>query len=134
MEKFKLSVVALTSLLSTSIAFAGTTLSDFYTTMHPKTNVALKNMIHPPVDVTVINASTSYIYVRVYGTVVHDYLRPGFNDHVYNYDSTMWSVPIMLEDPRGNVFYNENVCRLAIVTVYGNPGNYRINTDNDLCN
>lgn len=135
MEKFKLSVVVIAGLLSSSIAFAGTNLSSFYSSMHPKTDVAtLKTMMHPPTDVTIVNASSSYIYAGVFGTTIHDFVKPGFNDHIYNYDANIWYTPLLLEDPSGNYFFNQNVCRLAVVTVYGYPGNYRINTDSELCN
>lgn len=36
MKKFKLSIIAFASLASASIALAGNSLSDYYTSQHPK--------------------------------------------------------------------------------------------------
>lgn len=133
MKKFKLSIIAFASLASASIALAGNSLSDYYTSQHPKTNTAVKNLLHPPTDITVINASSSYIFVHIPGTNIMDLLNPGYNDHIYNWNGNVWYTPLQLQDPYHSAFYNGNMCRLSIVTVYGNPGHYRINTDDDLC-
>src|SRR6185295_5565392 len=91
-------------------------------------------MFHPPTDITVINASSNGIYVTVPNSPVNDYLNPGYNDHVYNRDPNLWYTYLVLQDQYRGTFYAANVCRLAIVTVYGYTGHFRINTDSDLCN
>ena len=132
MKKIKWATLALTAFLSSSLAFAGTnSLSDYYSTMHPKASVAGgKNLLHPNTDISVINATSSYIYVVVPGAI-NDYLNPGYNDHIYSPNG--YDTYLVLQDPYRNTFLAANVCRLAIVTAYGYPGNYRWNIDDDLC-
>lgn len=125
------------AVLSVSSAFANpASLSDYYSSVRPQATASktLQASLHPATDITVINASTNYIYAVVPNSPVNDLLNPGFNDHIYNTNPNVWSTYLVLQDPYRATFYSANVCRLAIVTVYGSPGHYRINTDTDLCN
>jgi len=134
MKIYKLLAVCFSFVLSTSLAFASTSsLNEYYSTMHPSTSNAIKNMLHPPVDITIINATSNYIYVVVPNSPVNDYISPGYNDHIHNYDANVWNTYVVLQDAYRNTFYTNTVCRLAILTVYGYPGNYRENLDTDLC-
>lgn len=133
MKKISLGLVAISSLISASFCFANTPdLSNYFSTLHSKPTAGLKATFHPPTDITIVNASTNYIFAVVPGSPVNDRLSPGFNDHIYGYNTN--DAYIVLQDPYRDTFYSDYVCRLAIVTVYGNPGSYRINIDNDLCN
>lgn len=105
----------------------------YSSTMHPST-ASQSTLLHPPTDITVINASSSYIYAVVPNSPINDYLTPGYNDHIYNYDPNLWWTNLVLQDNYRATFFNANVCRLAIVTVYGYTGNFKINVDTDLCN
>lgn len=130
-----LNKIALASLLafSTTWAFAAADLSGYYSSMHPKTGVALKKaMLHPPTDITIVNASSNYIFAIV-PNAINDMINPGFNDHIYNNNPGVWTTYLVLQDPFHNDFFRDNVCREAVITVYGGPGSYRINVDNDLC-
>jgi hypothetical protein len=104
--------------------------SQYSSTLHPLPN----SMLHPPTDITIANATYDFIYAQVPNTTINDPVRPGTNDHIYNSDPNVYSVYIVLRDYRNNVFYSNVVCRLAIVTVSGTIGYYRVNTDSDLCN
>lgn len=129
---FSLCAVALT--LSSTAFAANPTLNQYSSTMHPQSGNVLNTLLHPPTDITVVNASGDYIYAVVPYSPVNDYLSPGFNDHIYNNDPNVWNTYLVLQDVYRNTFYATNVCRLAIVTVYGYTGNFRINVDSDLCN
>ncbi|MBA3660583.1 MAG: hypothetical protein H0W64_02550 [Gammaproteobacteria bacterium] len=135
MRKIQLCATALMSLFTASVAFASSDmLSNYYSSQRPQATAAIKASLHPPTDITVINASTSHIYAVVPNSPINDLINPGFNDHIYNTNPNVWSTLLVLQDPYRGTFFNANVCRLAIVTVYGTPGSYRINTDTDLCN
>ena len=128
-----LSIAVLLTSLCTSVCSAAQIKSSYGSTLHPIQSV-VANMLHPPTDITVINASSNYIYAVVPNSPVNDYLSPGYNDHIYNYDSSVYSTYLVLQDPYRRTFYSNVVCRLAIVTVHGYTGNYTVNTDSDLCN
>lgn len=132
MKKLTLVVFALFSTFFSCALFASNIdLNQYYSTLHPSSP---KNFMHPPTDISVINATSSFIYVVVPGTSVNDYLTPGFNDHIYGSNPNSFSTYIVLQDPYRNTFFADSVCRLAIVTAYGNIGSYRLNIDSDLCN
>lgn len=121
--------------MTATSAFASTTnLNQYYSSMHPSTSNAIKNLLHPPVDITIINATSDYIYVVVPNSPINDYISPGYNDHIHNFDPNIYSTYLVVQDPYRNTFYSNTVCRTAILTVYGHPGNYRQNLDTDLCN
>jgi len=123
------------ALLAASSAFAYTKpLYTYSSTFHASSTTAQATLVHPPTDITVINASSNFIYVTVPNSPINDYLQPGYNDHVYNYDPNLWFTYLVLQDQYRATFYSANVCRLAIVTVYGYTGHFRINVDSDLCN
>lgn len=132
MKKIALAALIVSSLLSSTFSFANSIANNYASSLHPKANIAANLMLHPPTDITIINASTNYIYA-VIPNFVNDLITPGNNDHLYGYQEGVWSTYIMLQDPNHNTFFSTNVCRLAIVTVYGGPGSYRITTDSDLC-
>jgi hypothetical protein len=127
----KITSVLFALLLSTS-AFSTTAINSQYgSTQHP---LQTKNLLHPPTDITVVNASGSYFYAIVPNSPISDYITPGTNDHIYNYNPNIYTTWVVLNDVYGNTFYSNNVCREAIITVAGYTGNFRINTDTDLCN
>lgn len=133
MKKTLLASLAVASALSAS-AYAANGLSSYYSSQHPAPKASLSTMMHPPTDITVINASTNSIYAIIPGSPVNDLLYSGQNDHIYGYDPNIYYTHLVLQDPYHSTFFSTPVCRLAIVTVYGSPGNYRIVTDSDLCN
>lgn len=125
-------ILAALLLFVTPTVFAN--VSMYGSTLHPAPADIVKSLLHPPTDISVINATPNYFYVIVPNSPVNDYLRPGFNDHIYNYDPNIYYTYIILQDIYHNTFYsNSIVCPLAIISVTGNVGNYRINYDDDLC-
>lgn len=132
MKKITVSSLALIGMLSSALTFAADSkLSSFYSSMHPKPQLAAKAGLHPATDVTVVNASTSYIYATVRdqynNLVINDVLYPNQNDHLYSDDPYAFSYnTLILNDPYYNSFYVNHPCRYALITVYGTPGNYRI--------
>jgi len=125
----------LSAIMLCSSAYSATQINNQYaSTMHPIQTDASMNLLHPPTNISVVNASSDYIYAVVPNSPVNDYVRPGFNDHIYNYDPGVFSTYLVLQDVYRNTFYAQTVCREAIVVVTGYYRNYRINTDSDLCN
>ncbi len=132
MKKLLLTACAVAGLAASSLSNAAP--MNYTSTLHPGAGAALNATLHPPTDITIINATNNYIYAVVPGSPINDALSPGFNDHIYNNNASAWTTYVLLQDPYRNTFFANNVCRLAIVTVYGAPGAYRLNIDNDLCN
>lgn len=134
MKKLLLASLAAVGFIS-SAAFAYTQpLYTYSSTLHPQAANSSASLLHPPTDITVINASANPIYAVVPNSPVNDYLTPGYNDHIYNYDPNLWYTYLVLQDAYRTTFFSANVCRLAIVTVYGYTGNFSWNIDTDLCN
>lgn len=134
MKKMLLASLFAVGMISTN-AFAYTQpLYQYSSTLHPQSASSGASLLHPPTDITVINASSSSIYAVVPNSPVNDYLTPGYNDHIYNYDPNLFYTYLVLQDAYRATFFAGNVCRLAIVTVYGYTGNFSWNIDSDLCN
>lgn len=134
MKMRSLSLLVATGLVSSTVAFAGqSVLSGYYSSQHPQTTLAAKATMFPPTDITVTNASSNTIFVVVPNSPINDTVYAGTNDHI-RHNTYYGSTTISLQDPNHNQFWSGAVCRLALVTVYGTPGNYRTNVDNELCN
>lgn len=135
MKKIYLCLTALLSFAYAAFTFAEpATTKGYFSIVRPGIEQSVKNALaHPPTDITIINASSSGIFVVVPNSPINDFVNFGYNDHVYNSDVNSTFTYIVLQDPFHNTFFSSNVCRLAIITVYGNQGAYRINTDSDLC-
>src|SRR5688500_4996189 len=110
------SILLAAALLTSSFVYAnGTSLNDYYSTLHPQRSVAsLKAPMHPITDITVVNASSSYIYAVVPNSPINDLVNAGYNDHIYNNDPNIWYTTLVLQDPYRSSFYSATVCRLAI--------------------
>lgn len=134
MKKISLTLVVISCLISTASSFANNVdLNIYYSSLHSKSG--LTRTLHPPTDITIINATSNFIFAVVPGSPVNDCLNSGMNDHIYGYNPNLETTYIVLQDyPYRNTFYADYVCRLAIVTAYGSPGYYRVNIDSDLCN
>ncbi len=128
------SILALisTAVIASTSVFAGQSQLQYATTLHPAKEVAA-TLLHPPTDITIINASSSYIYAIVPGSSVDDYLRPLSNDHIYSYDPNLLYTHLVIQDAYRSTLYDYMVCRLAVITVHGSPSRFVITTDNDLC-
>lgn len=123
-----------TAMMATSAAYAGDqAVYPQGTTLHPPKNVTT-NLLHPPTDITVINASSSYIYFMIPEANISDYISPLGYDHYYNYNPNLQYSHVVLKDAYGYTLYDYMVCKLGIITVHGNPNSFTITTDNDLCN
>lgn len=107
-------------------------LSPYSITQYPQGAGANANAVHPPLDITIVNASSSYIYAVVPNTPINTYIDPGYNAHITNFDAIPYTY-VVLQDAYRNTFYATNACMLAIITVSGYIGNYRTNYDDELC-
>lgn len=134
MKMRSLSLLVATGLVSSTVAFAGqSVLSGYYSSQHPQTTLAAKATLFPPTDITITNASNNTIYAAVPNSPIYDTIYAGNNDHI-RHNTYYGDTFISLQDPNHNQFWSGSVCRLALVTVYGNPGSYRVNVDREYCN
>lgn len=124
----------ISALFISASAFASTGLQQYSSTFHPLTTKATTNLLHPPTAITVVNATSDYVYVVVPNSPIYDRIAPGLNDHITNSDPNIWYTNLQVKDSYHNTFFNYNLCRLAIVTVYGYYGHYSWNVDDHLCN
>lgn len=92
------------------------------------------NLVHHLTDITVINASRDGIYTWFPYRGIKDYVRPTFNEQFWDDDPGVWNTHLVLQDYYQRTFWEGDVCRLAIVTVYGYTGNFGWNIDSHLCN
>ena len=124
MMKQKLALGLLASaFLAASTAFAATPSFDSITTLKA-------NMMHPLMDITVINASSNTINLYLPNNNRPINIMTGAYQHIYSDDPYLITLPIKLTNVYNQSIYEYSVCREAIITVYNNV----ITTDNDLCN
>lgn len=139
MKKLCLGLATLVGLISATIGFAASAVnkeSGYFSTQHPLVSPtkAVKATLFPPTDITVTNASSNAIYVVVPNTPIYDLLYSNSQpDHIRNNGGAFYT-NIALLDPNRNTFWNYTVCPRALVTVYGYPGSYKVNVDNEYCN
>ena len=125
-----LSLVTAAIIFSTSV-FAAPSMAKFSSTTGK--SIASATLTHPLTAITVINATNSGFYATVPNTPVYQYISSGFNGHITHPDA-IYSTNVLIRDPYQNVVFNFNLCRLAIVTIYGYYGHYGYNIDDHLCN
>ena len=141
MKKIYFCLATLASLMFTSLAFAAdaSVNSGYYSDLHPKTTLnAAKSNFAPATDIAVVNTTAGLIYAVVPNSPINDALASQANDisqnndHIHH-DTLTSDTYIILQDPYRNAFFSKNVCRLALITVYGNVGSYRVHVDDDQC-
>ncbi|HTM64381.1 MAG TPA: hypothetical protein VL360_07770 [Gammaproteobacteria bacterium] len=113
-----------------STVFAAPSMAKLNSVVNKSMSVA--NLTHPLTAITVINASSSPIYVTVPNTPIYDYLTSGYNDHITHPDA-IWSTNVVIRDVYHAPVFNFSLCRLAIVTIYGYTGHFSYNIDDHLC-
>ena len=134
MKNVCLTLAAVAGLVAATTVFADNAqLKQYYSSQKPlATADGSKANRFPPTDITITNSSVAAIHVVIPGTSIHDTLYPTANDHIRN-NNGAFNTSIILEDPYHTIFWNNTVCPRALVTVYGQPGSYRINVDNEYC-
>lgn len=127
----KLSLISLVSALMifSCSAFAGK--ATFGSAVEAKVNKS--SLVHHLTDITVINASRDGIYTWFPYRGIKDYVRPTYNEHFWDDDPYVVDTRLVMQDAYGRTFWEGNVCRLAIVTVYGYTGNFGWVVDSHLC-
>jgi hypothetical protein len=108
-------------------------LAGYYSSQHPHAGLkaALANS-YPATDITVVNATDNVITMAI-PNAFSDYVQVEANNHL-RHQTLVAPTHLNLLDPYGNVFFDQYVCRLAVVTAYGQVGSYRINVDTEYCN
>lgn len=133
-----LSMLALAGFISAPIvAFAAANTNGYYSTQHAKTTVgtkaAAKAAFYPYTDISIVNYSYNMIYATVPGTPVYDSIAPYGTDHIYNDNPSIYWTHLVLLDPNHRIFFEHDVCRRALVTVYGSNGSYTTNINSNAC-
>jgi len=130
MKKWFINILALTSLIWTTVIFANKEIDNAY---HIKKSTTVQNGISvPATNITILNYSEESIFVVVPGTSLYDLLYAGRSDTIFN-NSYYGDTRIMLQDWNRITFFDQYVCRRAILTVDGRPGSYRIMLDKKYC-
>ena len=140
MKKYYLSLVMVIGFMTASFALAApqvtaSTSNGYFSAQHSqpsKGSIKAANLV-PPTDITIINASNDFIVASVIDTTFSTTIYSDSNDHIRNYEYAGMT-PIALRGPYGSSFFTRNVCRYAVLTVYGQPGSYRVNVDSEYCN
>lgn len=133
MKRFSLVTFISAAIIFSSSVFAAPSMTQFSSTVNKSMSVASAKLTHPLTAITVINATNAGIYATVPNTPVYQYISSGYNGHITHPDA-IYSTNVLIRDPYQNVVFNFNLCRLAIVTVYGYYGHYGYNIDDHLCN
>jgi hypothetical protein len=119
MKKALLSLAAASSLLASSLSFATTAPANapYYSTLKPQLKTAaLATAAMRATDITVVNASSDWIYVRIPFTAINDSLKPGDTDHLYN-DYVYNDTQLVIQNNQYMNILNDYVCNHAVVTI-----------------
>lgn len=130
MKKWFVNLLTVVCLLWTSITLAANAADQSYhskQSVSPSTGIAV-----PATNITIINYSEESIYATVPGTSVYDILYAGRSDTIFN-NAYYGDTRIVLQDWNRITFFDQYVCRRAIVSVDGRPGSYRIIVDRKYC-
>lgn len=131
MKKILTFVALAMSTAVVSVASAETKNSNvYYSTLHPSTSA--QAFAVPATNITVINYSQETIYAIVPNSPINDQLFSGKSDTISN-NSYYGDTHLVLQDWNRSTFFDQYVCRHAIVTVDGQPGGYHINVDRKYC-
>lgn len=133
MKKTALMLIA-TGLLSVATAAVAGPEDGYFSTLHPLVSATGgKAPRFPATDITVVNASNNVIFAIVPNTPINDLLNPNSQpDHIRN-NNGAFNTTLILQDPYRATFDQRVVCPRALVTVFGGPGAYRINVDEEYC-
>ncbi|VVC75236.1 hypothetical protein AQUSIP_05240 [Aquicella siphonis] len=133
MKKMLTTLAATASIVAVSFAFAAAKVDSgvYYSTQHPK--AGMKALAVPATNITVTNYSDELIFAVVPGSPIDDRIGSGKSDTISN-DSYYGDTHLVLLDWNRSVFFDQNVCRRAIVTVDGRPGSYHIDVNRKFCN
>lgn len=131
MKKMLSFVAAAISAATVTMAYADTPKNnDYYSSMRPGAGSA--SLMVPITNITVINMSDRFIYVTVPNTTISDMVYTGKSDTISN-DSTGYDTHLVLLDSYHATFFDQFVCRRAVVMVDGTSGNFHINVDRRYC-
>src|SRR5579862_4166024 len=124
MKKILTTVAAVVSAFAVSMACAETPKNNgYFSSMNP--GAGSKSLTVPATNITVINMTDGYIYVTVPGTTISDMVYTGKSDTISN-DGLYRDTHLALLDFNHATFFDQFVCRRAIVTVDGYTGNFHI--------
>lgn len=136
MKKLTMTALAITGLLSASLAFANT--SGYFSKQHPLPSnqlaAAKKNLTVAPTDIVINNATGNVIYVEVPAGGFTDTIYPHGYDHILNYNGSFYT-QLIIKAPNGapiNGYSGQTYCPHASITVYGYSFN-DIVVDNKAC-
>lgn len=129
MKKIFLSLVMLFSIIIASTTFAADAKKNGYYVSNK--TLSLKSSELPPTYIPIHNFSNNLINVTIPGQLDF-YIRAGDTRNI-THDSYYGNTRVVLQDPYRIAFWDQYVCRRAIITVYGRPGSYNITADPAFC-
>lgn len=91
-----------------------------------------KTLTVPETNITALNYSDESIYVVVPNSPINFEVFSG-NSRTISRNGYYGSTQLVLQDWNRITFFNQYVCRRAIVTVDGRPGSYRVSVDGKYC-
>lgn len=130
MNKILSGVAMIASTLAVSFAANAADIGSYYSTLHPK--ASSKTLAVPATNITVLNYSEEAIFAIIPGTGINDMLTAGKSDTISN-DTYYGDTRLVLQDWARYTFFDQYVCRRAIVTIEGRPGYYRYTVDRKFC-
>lgn len=135
MKKLLLALTMLFSLAIGTMTLAAN-VGDYY--LNSNQSGMTKALYLPDTNITVLNYSQESIYVVIPNSTINYEVPSGLSRTISRdgYRGLTW---LMLQDWNRITFFptmehpEQRVCRRAIVTVSGVPGNYYLNIDNRFC-
>ncbi len=136
MKKMSALLLVAAGLTMSAATFAADA-NGYYSAQHPKMNLtATAANFAPATAITIVNGSQDMIYAVVQDQYGKDLLTDSVyqekHDHI-RHDTNYGTTRLVLRDPNRNTFFDVNVCRRAVVSVFGRSGSFRYNIDEEYC-
>jgi hypothetical protein len=131
MKKLLIGLTTLFSLAIGSMAFATAADNSGYYLNSNNTSIT-KTLTVPETNITALNYCDESIYVIVPNSPINYEVFSG-NSRTISRNGYYGSTQLVLQDWNRITFFNQYVCRRAIVTVDGRPGAYRVLIDGKYC-
>lgn len=132
MKNFLIRLTALVSFAIASMAFAAPDVNTDNYYVNANNTAFTKALAVPETNITVLNYSDESVYVIVPNSPINVEVFSG-NSRTISRNGYYGYTQLVLQDWNGITFFNQGVCRRAIVTVNGRPGYYHVSIDGKFC-
>lgn len=133
MKKFCLTLTTILLAASASLSFAAADKGGYYSSDKPAAKGVAAKALFPATNISIINGTNGVVFALIpeYGYVKDIY--PGEDKPIQN-NNYYGDSHIVLQGPAHDTFFDQYVCRAAVISVFGERPNYHYNVNTEYCN